>query len=282
MYDILILGAGPAGLSAAVAARQKNKSVLIISNPIHTNPLYRAEQVDNYLGLPAQTGAALLETSLSHALNMGAQLRVGRVLSAMALGDVIYLTVGSDVVEGKRLILASGITRGRKYPGEERLLGKGVSYCATCDGMFYRNRPVVVVGRSEDAPMEANYLASIGCAVTYVSPKTPSRLREDIPFVRGGKIELQGEGQLTGVIVEGALIPCDGAFILREAVAPAELFADLKTEAGFICVDRFMRTNLPGVFAAGDCTGHPLQVAKAVGEGLIAADTAANELNNKT
>ena len=278
MHDILVLGAGPAGLSAAVAARQKGRSVLVVSNPASQNPLYRAEQVDNYLGLPAMSGAELMERFESHARSMGAEFIVGRAVSAMHMGASIFLTVGGDVYEGRKLILTGGVSRGAKYAGEQELLGHGVSYCATCDGMLYRNRPVVVVGRSKDAPMEANFLASIGCQVTYVSPQTPEGLKTDIPFIRAGRIAIEGEGRVAAVTADGAKLPCEGVFILRDSVAANELLPGLAAENGAITVDRQMHTNLPGVFAAGDCTGKPLQIAKAVGEGLIAAECAADEL----
>ena len=160
MYDILILGGGPAGLSAAVAARQKNRTALVIGNPLASNPLWRAERIDNYPGLPGVTGAQLLEQFEHHARDMGVEFVTGRASSAMAMGEEsFFLSVGNTVYEGRKLILAAGVTRGAKYPGEQEYLGRGVSYCATCDGMLYRNRPVVVVGRSKDAPLEANYLA---------------------------------------------------------------------------------------------------------------------------
>ncbi len=281
MYDIQILGAGPAGLSAAVAERQKNKSVLLFTNASRVNPFNRSACVDNYLGQPQCTGAEMLERFLSHALDMGAQLRVGRAVSAMTMGDCVYLTVGSELFEGKRLILASGVVRQNGYDGEHALLGAGVSYCATCDGMLYRNRPVAVIGNSADAPLEANYLQSIGCQVVYVSAKQPQGLHSDIPFVRASRISVRGEARVTGVLADGAVIPCEGVFIVRQAVAPTQLLPQLHTENGAIVVDRFMRTSVPLVFAAGDCTGKPFQVAKAVGEGLIAADTAADELTHK-
>ena len=209
---------------------------------------------------------------------MGAELRTGRILTVMELDGVFYLTVGSDVYEGKKLILAGGVQRGQKYPGEAELLGSGVSYCATCDGMLYRKRPVVVVGRAKDAPLEANYLSQIGCQVTYVSPTEPVGLDGHIPAVRANRLEILGEGSVTGVCANGAVIPCDGVFVLRESVAPNDLLPELAIEEGYIKVDRQMRTNLPGVYAAGDCTGKPLQIAKAVGEGLIAGEAAAEAI----
>ena len=131
-----------------MAARQKNRTALVIGNPSASNPLWRAERIDNYPGLPGVTGAQLLEQFERHARDMGVEFVTGRAISAMAMGEEsFFLTVGNAVYEGRKLILAAGVTRGAKYPGEQEYLGRGVSYCATCDGMLYRNRPVVVVGR---------------------------------------------------------------------------------------------------------------------------------------
>ena len=191
------------------------------------------------------------------------------------------MTVGSDVCAGGALILAPGVVRQSKYPGEAEYLGRGVSYCATCDGMLFRNRPVAVVGRSGGAPGEANYLQSIGCQVVYVSPQPPEGLDPAIPHVKASRLAVQGEQTVTGLEADGSLIPCAGVFILRSAVAPADLLPGLATEHGVIKVDRQMRTSLPGVFAAGDCTGGPLQVAKAVGEGHVAALSACEYLDKR-
>ena len=269
-YDILVLGSGPAGLAAAVAARGRGKSVLIIGNRWQDSPLARAERVDNYLGLPASSGKELLAQFYDHAVKAGADFVTGRAVSMMVYSGV-FATVGSQVYDGKALILAPGVQRQAKYPGEETYLGRGVSYCATCDGMLYRGKPVAVAGRSPDAPLEANYLKSLGCQVTYVAAQRPEGLDGDIPFVRGSRLAVIGEQAVTALEVDGAKLPCAGVFILRQAVAPTDLLPQLETENGVIRVDRTMATNLPGVFAAGDCTGGPLQVAKAVGEGHVAA-----------
>ena len=280
-YDIIVLGSGPAGLSAAVAARGRNKSVLVVGNRWQDSPLARAERVDNYLGLPALTGADLMERFTRHAEESGANLVNGKVISLMAW-EGFHLTVGSELYEGSALILAPGVVRQAKYPGEMEYLGRGVSYCATCDGMLYRGRPVVVVGRSKDAPREAAYLKDLGCQVVYVSPQRPERLDPSIPFVQASRLEVAGEQTVTGLRADGALLPCSGVFILREAVAPADLLPGLETENGAVKVDRKLATNLPGVFAAGDCTGEPLQISKAVGEGLVAALSAAEYLDQRS
>lgn len=279
-YDLIVLGCGPAGLAAAIGARGRNKSVLVIGNPWQSSPLAKAERVDNYLGLPGRTGAELLQTYYDHAVSMGVEFVEGRAISLMAWNGFM-ITVGSQYYEGKALVLSPGVVRQAKYPGEETFLGRGVSYCATCDGMLYRNKHVVVVGRSKDAPAEANYLHSIGCQVTYVSLKEPEGLDSAIPTVQASRLMIKGEQTVAALEADGKEIPCAGVFVLRDAVAPTDLLPTLETENGYIRVDRRMATNVEGVFAAGDCTGLPLQVAKAVGEGHIAALSACEYLDEK-
>ena len=275
MYDIAVIGGGPAGLSAAVNARARNKSVLVVTNDYRESPLYKAEWVDNYLGMPGRTGPELLEAYHSHAEAMGTVFRAGRALNIMPMEGTNYIGIGSDMEEARAVILATGVSRGRKYPGEAEFLGRGVSYCATCDGMLYRNRPVAVVGLAPDAPEEANFLHGLGCRVTYVSPRPPAGLDPAIPYVNAARMEITGSSAVSALQADGREIPCDGVFLLRHAVAPTDLLPGLTLEGGYVAVDRDMRTSLPGIFACGDCTGEPLQLSKAAGEGLIAGQKAA-------
>ncbi len=279
-YDIIVVGGGPAGLSAALQARTRNKSVLVVHGNQKDDPLWKAEQVNNYLGMPNQTGAGIMEAYRSHALAMGAEFKKGKVLSIMAMSGKYFVSIGTDMEECSAVVLATGVTRGNKYVGEENLVGRGVSYCATCDGMLYRGRDVVVVGLTSDSPEEANYLKEIGCNVTYVSPKAPQGLHEDIPVIQGRVEEVLGENAVTGIRVNGQEIPCTGLFILRTTLAPTQILPQLELEGNYIKVDRTMATNLTGIFAAGDCTGLPLQVAKGVGEGLVAGQSAAQYCDN--
>ena len=275
MYDIAVIGGGPAGLSAAVNARARNKSVLVVTNDYRESPLYKAEWVDNYLGMPGRTGPELLEAYHSHAEAMGTVFRAGRALNIMPMEGTNYIGIGSDMEEARAVILATGVSRGRKYPGEAEFLGRGVSYCATCDGMLYRNRPVAVVGLAPDAPEEAIFLHGLGCRVTYVSPRAPAGLDPAIPYVKAARMEITGSSAVSALQADGREIPCDGVFLLRHAVAPTDLLPGLTLEGGYVAVDRDMRTSLPGIFACGDCTGEPLQLSKAAGEGLIAGQKAA-------
>ena len=274
-YDIAVVGGGPAGLSAALQARARNKSVLVVSGDDRDGPLDRAERVDNYLGLPGLSGAAMMEQFRTHAEAAGVARKKGRVLNIMTMNGRFYLGIGSDLEEAGAVVLATGVVRGQKYPGEAEFLGRGVSYCATCDGMLYRNRDVAVVGLSADATEEANYLQSLGCRVTYISPKAAKGLETGVKAITATRLEVAGNGAVEFLRADGREIPCAGVFILRPSLAPTELLPGLALEGGYIKVDRNMATNLPGVFAAGDCTGLPLQIAKAVGEGQVAGHRAA-------
>ena len=269
-YEVLVIGGGPAGLSAALNVRARGRSVLVVSNPLEENPLWRAEKVDNYLGMPGMSGAQLLTEMRRHAEEAGVECRTGKALSAMRMGESWYVSIGSDMENARALVLAAGVARGKKFPGEAEFLGRGVSYCATCDGMLYRGKSVAVLGYSDTARGEADFLRSIGCAVTY--------------FDRPKRCVIQGGQAVESITCDGQSASVDAVFLLRPTMAPTDLFQGLAVENGYVTVDRRMATNLPGLFAAGDCTGGPLQVAKAVGEGLIAGQSAAayvKELSTK-
>ena len=282
MIDIAIIGKGPAGWSCAMTARLRNLSAAVIAPLNDTGLLRNAERIDNYPGLPQVSGQDMLDTFREQALALGAEEITGLVRQIQPMDDHFLLLVENEVQQARTVVLAMGAARPMLLKGEAELVGRGVSYCATCDGMFYRGKPVVVIGRAADAPEEANYLQGIGCQVTYVAPRVrPAELLEEIPFYAAPRPAILGEDRVTGVQAGGELIPCDGVFILRETIAPARLIDGLEMEGTFIAVDRLMHTNIPGLFAAGDCTGKPLQVSKAVGEGLIAAQEAAKYVDGR-
>lgn len=275
MFDIAVIGAGPAGYSAAINARKREKSVVVIGQ--NTGWLTKAESIENYPGMPAVSGQAMLSVMQKQAQDMGAELRPGVVHQIIAMGESFAMSLGADFVEAKRIILCTGAKQPRLLPGEEKLLGRGVSYCGTCDGMLYRGKHVAVIAQGPEAVHEANFLASLCASVTYFG-KPDSELSESV-VVRGEKVEaILGEMRAEGLIAGGEDMPFDGVFIFREAMALSSLIPGLEMDGAFIRVNRQMRTSIPGLYAAGDCTGLPLQVAKAVGEGCIAALAAAQEL----
>jgi thioredoxin reductase (NADPH) len=170
------------------------------------------------------------------------------------------------------------------FPGEEEYLGRGVSYCATCDGMLYRKKKAVVYGLAADAPDEANYLAGIGVDIVYVCPGSrPAKLKEDISWLQGSISAIKGEKTVKSVelsIPSAPALEVNGVFLLRDAIAPGSLVGGLAMDGGYIAVDASQKTNYPGLFACGDCTGLPLQIAKAVGDGLVAGQEAAKYIGN--
>lgn len=262
-YDLLVVGGGPAGLTAAIQARARNKTVLVVTNEPTASPLCKAPQMDNYPGLPHVTGLELVQRLVAQATELGAELRIGRVLSLMPMGDTVMVSIGNDFAEASAVILATGVSRAAPLKGEEELLGRGVSYCATCDGRFYRGQPIVVAGDAPDLEEETEWLRSIGCEVT---------------SVRLPGLEILGDSKVTGVrTTDGEEIPCHAVFLLRASIAPAKLAVGLELDGNYIRVDSRMATNLPNVYAAGDCTGQPLQLAKAVGQGQLAAHFALGE-----
>ncbi len=264
-YDVVIVGGGPAGMSAGINVVARNKSVAIVSNPLEENPLWKSELVDNHIGMPKQTGAEMLTAMRNHAEQSGVKFISGKALSAVAIENGFYISVGMEVIECATVILATGVARSKKFEGEEKYLGNGVSYCATCDAFAFRNKRVAVVGYTPSAKEEATFLEQMGCKVSY--------------FDKPKKCVIEGEEKLERIICDGQSAEVDGVFILRPTLAPTDLFPTLKLANGYIKTDKNMQTNISKVYAAGDCTGQPLQVSKAVGEGLIAGQHAAKTLS---
>ncbi len=269
VFDCVIIGGGPAAVSAALTLRQRNKTALIVSGEINDIPLSRSEKISNYPGMPETSGRDMLETMEAQAIAAGAELFRGRATTILPMGETFGISVGSDFCEGRTVILCTGVTTGRTFPGEQELLGRGVSYCVTCDGMLYRNRRTCVVGFTSDAEEEAELLRSMGCQVQLFTS-------------RKDKYAIEGEERVTALRVNDTAFPCDGVFILRPAAAPDTLLPGLAMNVPHIAVDRDMAAGVPGVFAAGDCTGGPYQIAKAVGEGCIAALSAARYMEKRS
>ena len=264
MVDIIVIGGGPAGLSAAITARQRNHSVTVVSNDKAKSGLYKAKIVDNYPGFPGISGADLLDKLAAHAESAGANLITGQVNTILPAGKAFNVGYGVDIATSSSIILATGITQSSLFPGEEHLLGSGVSYCATCDGMLYRGKRVCAVCLTDESIKEADFLASIGCDVVRVNTRN---------------VIINGESYVTSIIADGEKIECAGVFILRNTVAPHLLLAGLEIQSGHIRAASSGETNIPGAFAAGDCAGTPYQIAKATGQGLVAALSASEYIS---
>ncbi len=275
MIDVAIIGAGPAGLSAAVSARQRNKSVMVFGRSIDAS-LILAKEIDNYIGMPNMTGEDMLNSFFKHAIDKGAEFKECKISQILSMGDYFTINAENEFFEAKTIILALGLSRSKNIEGEEKLVGKGVSYCATCDGMLYRNKNIVVVGETTEGEAEANYLHSIGCNVKYVPLyKDLINIDSNIQLLSGKAEKVVGENFVEGIVVNGKEINCDAVFFAKKTMPVTSLIFGLETENNTIKVDRNMCTNVKGVYACGDCVGSPYQVSKAVGEGLVAALSAA-------
>lgn len=277
MFDSIIIGGGPAGLSAGINLVQRGKTALVLNSG--ESLLAKAEQVDNYLGLPAMTGREMMETFTAHALSLGVELRKAKAANIMAFNGSFMVNADGEILEARSVVLTTGVAKATPIPGEAEYLGRGVSYCATCDGMLYRGRAVAVWGVAPDAAHEANFLAEIGCKVTFIAAKKPDALAEGIAFVKGRAEAVLGGDTITAVQAGGETIAIDCLFILRNSLPPDALLPGLAQENGAVVKDALGKTSVEGVFAAGDLTGKPLQVAKAVGDGLIAALSCAEYLD---
>lgn len=280
MDDLLVVGSGPAGLSAAVNARRRNKQVVVVGKELYSNKLKQAHLVDNYLGIPQVKGLDLAAKYREHAVAEGVALNTDELLNLWAEEDGFQGMGKNELYQAKAVVLATGTPQKASIPGEEELVGKGVSYCATCDGMFYRGKRVLVYSEVVEGEEEANFLADL-CAKVYYLPRYQGEytaLDRRIELLSGRPVRFHGTEQVTRVTTSTGEYEVEGVFIERVSLPLDRLLPGLEMENGAIKVDRRMATNIPGVFAAGDCTGKPWQIAKAVGEGQVAALAAVDYL----
>lgn len=279
-YDIAIVGSGPAGLSAALNAKIRNKKFIIFGNKNLTNKLVKAPKINNYLGFYGITGEGVKERFQEHLQAMDIEITEERINSIYAMGEYFALMANDKTFEAKSVILATGIEYTRPIKGEEEYLGKGVGYCATCDAPLYKGKVVTIIGHNKEAEEEANYVSELAGEVYYVPMyKGNYNLRNNIKVVEDKPQEIVGELKVNKLILKNTEIETDAVFLLKDSISPGQLVPGLKIEENHIFVDRLMKTNIPGCFAAGDCVGKPYQYIKSAGEGNIAALSAVQYLD---
>lgn len=290
MEKIIIIGAGPAGISAALYAARGNMDPLVINHGI--GALEKAEKIENYYGLERPlSGRELYETGLAQARALGV-----RILDAQVLGmggfDTFEVHTTEGTLEAESVILATGGKRSAPaIPGIREFEGKGVSYCAVCDAFFYRGKEVAVLGNSDFALHEAEELANLASGVTiYTDGLKPEFSREHPIAVNTMKIQaIEGDSRVSGIRFKSdmtvqetgeeqiSFLPADGVFVAMGTAGSTEIARQMGAELnekGHIRINGQMETTIPGLFAAGDCTGGLLQVAKAVYEGSQAGISA--------
>ena len=280
--DIAIIGTGPAGVSAALTATNRNKTVLLLGSREMSEKVAKAHEIRNYPGLPMVKGSELAEAFRDHLDRAGIAITEKRVGAVYAMGDYFALQIGEEMVEARAVILATGVVQANPLPGEKELLGRGVSYCATCDAPLYRGKPAAVIGYSPREEAEAAFLSEVCSEVSYFPMyKEETSLPEKVRVIREKVTGIAQEDGRRIVQTEKGTYAADGVFVLREAVAPDTLVPGLEADGPHVRVNRKMETSLPGVFACGDLTGTPYQYIKAAGEGNVAAISAAAYIDTK-
>ena len=281
-YDIAVIGTGPAGLSAAITATIRNKKVLLLGSRDLSLKLGKAHEIQNYLGFPAVKGEDLAAAFQNHLKQMKIEITEKRINAVYSMGDYFALQAGDEMLEASAVILATGVVQGKPLPGEEEMLGWGVSYCATCDAPLYRGKVAAVVGYSPREEAEAAFLSEVCREVLYFPTyKEETHLPEAVRVIREKVVALENQDGHRIVRTAENEYSVDGVFVLREALSPGQLVPGLPTEGPHVTVNRNMEAGIPGVFACGDIVGTPYQYIKAAGEGNVAAISAVSYLDQK-
>lgn len=299
MYDMIIVGAGPAGLTAAIYGRRAGKSVLVLERDTFGGQITFSPKLENYPGFSAISGNALAEQMLNQALELGAEVDMDSVIG-ITDGEVKLVHGESRTYEARTVILATGSKHRRLgLPGEEELIGNGISFCAVCDGAFYAGQHVAVIGGGNTALQEAVLLSEVCKKVTVVqnlafltgeaSLVETLNGRNNVEYIYNSVVHSYlGETELTGIEIENTetgeitQLSLDGLFLAVGTVPENEPFQNVANlnEAGYIVADESATTGTPGIFVAGDCrTKQYRQVATAIADGAAAALNACRYLD---
>lgn len=290
--DVLIIGAGPAGLQAAIHAARKKVSVVLVGKP--ENSALAGAHIENYLGIPGKAdGSEILRTGAGQAEGFGCRMLRENVISAARKDDVFEIMTENDTaIKARAVILATGISRVKLgVPGEKELFGKGVSYCAACDGNFYKGKTVAIIGGETESAASAELMTAYASKVYWVAKDIAASERmvrkavdAGAEVVRASAKAITGEDRVTALeLDDGTVLSLDGVFIELGAKSSADLAMDLDVMPEMddsIKVDASCFTGTEGVYACGDVTGKPWQLARAVGQGSVAGTAAAEWVRN--
>ena len=295
--DLIVIGAGPAGLSAGYCASQNGLQTLILEQKIAGGLAAEIPHIDNYPGCDRGTsGRVLVETMVRQCTGAGAEIRdMEKAVELDLEGEWKAVKTTRSEYGARTVIIASGTHHGLLgIPGEKEFYGKGVSYCAVCDGMFFRGKEIAVVGGARPAVCMALYLADLGCSVRLIHPSEVVQADPDLVDALQGKgipvlgsrelVEIRGDSRVRSVLLrrldegETEEVDVEGVFFKLLDVPSTQLVADAGMEVdehGYLPVDDRQRARIPGVFAAGDATASPVKmVGSAVKQGIIAATEA--------
>lgn len=274
-YDVIIIGAGPAGISAGLYTKRANKKTLIIYN--NESSLEKATKIENYYGFEnGISGEELYKKGIEQAKNLGINVKKEEVIKIDKIKDIFEVKTVNENYTAKNVVLATGNKKNKPdIKNIEKFDGKGVSYCAICDGFFYRGKDVVVIGNGNYAIAETNDLINIVNHVTILTngKKIPEFRAENVDIENRKAVAIEGNDNVEAVeLDDGTKLKTDGVFV-AQGVAGSTDFARkigalVKNEK--IVVNEKMQTTVKGLYACGDCIGGTLQVAKAVNDGMIA------------
>lgn len=279
-YELAIIGCGPAGMAAALNAKIRKRDFIVMGSEFCSPKLSKAPRIDNWLGFPEIGGEELRQRFLNHLDEMEIPIVTFKVTNVYP-GPPFTLLGKDRSIEADAVILATGVSVSKLFPGEAELLGRGVGYCATCDGPLYKDKKVAILSYTKEGEDEANFMADI-CAKVYYIPYYNDLLHLDQRVeVKKSKVSgILGSQGVEFLKLEEEELAVDGVFIMRETLPAEQLISGLEMEEGAIKVNHKLETNIPGLFAAGDCTGQPYQLIKAAGEGGTAALHAVKYLDN--
>lgn len=292
-YDVIIIGAGPSGISASLYTVRANKKTLVLYED--KAGLEKANKIENYYGFEnGITGEELYNIGIKQAKNLGVDVKKEEVIKIEMNSDMysnndnvnenknstskyrFLVTTSNGLYKAKVVILATGNKKNKpKIKGIEKFDGKGVSYCAICDGFFYRNKDVAVIGSGDYAISETNDLINVVKDVTILTngEKAPDFRADNVKIETRGIKEIKGDTKVDEVVLDdGTNLKIDGIFVAQGVAGSSDFAKKLGalTNKDNIVVNENMETNVEGLFACGDCTGGLLQVAKAVHEGAVA------------
>ncbi len=288
-YDIAIIGTGPAGVSAAITAKIRGRKILLIGNNKISDKVSKAHIIKNYPGFIDITGKELSQAFNNHLKSLSIDITEDMVNAVYAMGKYFHIQGKKNNYEALTVILATGVDVTKPYAGEYENLGRGVSYCATCDAALYKEREAIVIGFNEEALSEAEFLAQMAKKVYYMPLYNKDKdintlqagkdsLKDNIDIIKGKPLSIERREDKMVLIMEDRELAADGIFVLRESMKPAQLVPGIKIEDNKVITDKSMASNIKGLYAAGDITGVPYQYVKAAGEGNVAALSAVGYL----
>lgn len=280
MYDIAVIGKGPAGISAAINAFARNKNTIMFGGD--SKKVLSSPSIPNYPGLPDIKGTELIEKLNFHLKQTNTVFSDKKVTAVYSMGDYFSIQAELDMYEAKAVILAVGVDFKKTIEGEDTFLGNGISYCATCDAPLYKGKTAAVIGYNHESIEETNFLSEVCSKVYYIPMHNEEyNFNPNVEVVLDKPIKFQGEMQAKQLVLQNSKINADGFFVLKDSYPLSSLVPGLSVDGAHVTVNKYMETNIDGLFAAGDVTGKPYQIAKAVGEGQIALFKAVEYLSKK-